>query len=47
MKNFWLFRFWIADKQHRTWKQMELFACSRKIKAVQRMHEFWKRFKQE
>lgn len=47
MKKLWLFRFWLADKRHRGWKQMELFACSRKMKSVLDMHRFWKRFKGE
>lgn len=45
MKQIWLFRFWLANRRHKAWKQMELFACSRKIKAVQDMHKFWMRFK--
>ncbi len=43
MKRILQLLFWMADKRHRAWKQLELFACDRKMKAVLDMHRLWKR----
>lgn len=46
-KLIWQVRFWLANKRHRAWKQMELFSCTQKMNAVRDMNSFWSRFRSE
>jgi hypothetical protein len=43
MSKFLHLQFWFAKRRNEAWKQMELFACDRKMKAALEMHNLWKR----